>query len=105
MEAAKALQYIHWIVGNNVVNVVEDAVKTEAEVEVVTTEEFLVTTEAEVVTKKLEMAEKRKKKEMPCLRLVNMRRHIRNMRRVQSILKLLAMKRRIRVKLSRSLAT
>ncbi|GAB2258226.1 hypothetical protein Droror1_Dr00014386 [Drosera rotundifolia] len=60
MEAAKALQYIHWTVGNNVVNVVEDAVKTEAEVEVVTTEEFLVTAEAEVVTKKLEMAEKKK---------------------------------------------
>ncbi|GAB2233165.1 hypothetical protein Droror1_Dr00002383 [Drosera rotundifolia] len=60
MEAAKALQYIHWTVGNNVVNVVEDAVKTEAEVEVVTTEEFLVTAEAEVVTKKLEMTEKKK---------------------------------------------
>ncbi|GAB2221586.1 hypothetical protein Droror1_Dr00012771 [Drosera rotundifolia] len=53
MEAAKALQYIHWTVDNNVVNVVEDAVKTEAEVEVVTTE-------AEVVTKNLEMAGKKK---------------------------------------------
>ncbi|GAB2212353.1 hypothetical protein Droror1_Dr00020313 [Drosera rotundifolia] len=54
VEAAKAHQYIHWIVGHNVVNMVEDVVKTEAEVEVATIEEFL------VVTRKIEMAEKKK---------------------------------------------
>ncbi|GAB2248243.1 hypothetical protein Droror1_Dr00008125 [Drosera rotundifolia] len=96
VEAAKAHQYIHWTVGHNVVNMVEDVVKTEAEVEVATIEEFL------VVTRKIEMAEK--KKEEGCLRLVNMRRHPRDMRRVLSLVNLLAMKRRIRVKLSRSLA-
>ncbi|GAB2249057.1 hypothetical protein Droror1_Dr00012416, partial [Drosera rotundifolia] len=56
VEAAKAHQYIHWIVGHNVVNMVEDVVKIEAEVEVevATIEEFL------VVTRKIEMAEKKK---------------------------------------------
>ncbi|GAB2213916.1 hypothetical protein Droror1_Dr00018241 [Drosera rotundifolia] len=54
VEIAKAHQYIHWTVGHNVVNMVEDVVKTEAEVEVATIEEFL------VVTRKIEMAEKKK---------------------------------------------
>ncbi|GAB2230533.1 hypothetical protein Droror1_Dr00014803 [Drosera rotundifolia] len=49
---------------------------------------------------KIEMAGKRKKKEMRCLRLVNMLGHLRDMRRVPSTLNmthLSAMKRRSRV--------